>query len=1444
MSPSPRHHRAWHPRRRPRPRPRQSSNREMQKKKTRNDKPLPVELATPDVAPVAGEMSTTSDVDMDMLVQSEFTALTQSQAECGVQGSDGVILTFTQIRYQYSSGITPKPVEWWAAFTSSDGGRRRHLKEQAQVSQETTNVMLSLVLTGSTQEANMGLATAKVQGEVLAGLKVDTITANCMVTLDDPTDELHTRSGWAPLPGTTSNNQRTPSVASSWGLDRIDQEPTSGDGQYNYWAAGTNTRVYVLDTGIRVSHGDFGGRALPGWSAECPSLTNCNSNWVFEGVIDDSSSMTCSGHGTHCASTIGGTQYGVAKETTLIAVQVLSCGGSGSYGGVIAGIDWAVVDAKKHGVPSVISMSLGGPTSNAVNQAVNGAHRQGVSVVVAAGNNNGNACYKSPASATDAVTVGATDDSDKRAYFSNYGECVDIFAPGVDITAAWSRSDNDIKTISGTSMACPHVAGAVAAIQSFGVALNVTQVVDALHCLALYNVINDVKSARDELLNVQNFPTCLFPRPPSPPASPPRPPLPPAQPPIAPPPTQPPTIPSPPSPPPPSHPFPPEAPPPPTKSENLLEDVYEAAEWEISGTDETLFFDAQTQSIWHMGNGAKLTRNVDLVHVSGLEPLAIDDTQPGVTLKLTLNRAVTASATALCSVQFSLKDEDGIILAAHGSQKQQVLAATDLSLQLREYGRGARAAIIELGSEQGCRLQYVELLIHEFVSSPPPPPSLPPLPPDSPPPPPLPPSSPPAMPPSPSSPPMPPALLSPCKQVKKVTEVSPLECESGALLSFRLQQCASEDEETFSINPVDSETVSNGGRQLRDTDLWQWAYRCSNTESIPEPDASESTRRNDSVITKQTQCQFGYHTLHLEKHDLSCPDTHAAMVGFKVVLCQSTSTYYFLVEYKCALTPWSTKTTLQATDWALDNRGIVKSLQPHPLLCDDSMQLQSWHVETETPPPPPPPSPSPPPPSPSSPRDDSSPLPSPSPDPNPRMRRHATSYVDSLDMLHVRPSTLKTHQHVLDDIKTKNDAIFTGRKLLPQRSPIIGTTHASVATDTTAVDRLQDLGYDENLSRRLSHTTSTSLMRIVYACLQPAPSPPSSPDPPFSPAPPSPPPSPPSTPAPPHIPPSPSPSQPPTFMVDGPCEIVDDFCIASPNYPKEYGNRQECVVKVPRRPMSFTVFDTEYNYDKLTVNNVEYSGSKSRAPEGEIAQDGTLRWKSDGSVTRSGWYVCFYIASPSRPPSPSLPPPSLPPPQWPPYTPTVQILAGNCKIDTNDPLCATSPNYPKRYGNDQMCRLSVPKSPTAVKDFQTEQGWDKLFINNIAYSGATRSRRPVNVVPLDGEVLWESDGSVTRKGWHLCWPAINQDQIIPAPALPPPSSPPTCFNDFEQCGHSPGMECCNERMNCFRKDAWWAVCRTNCPPIGSTIENWDCQVFPSPSPNPLPVNDLNEATNN
>jgi subtilisin family serine protease len=234
----------------------------------------------------------------------------------------------------------------------------------------------------------------------------------------------------------------------TWGLDRIDigKSPAPLDKKYSYSSTGVGVSAYVIDSGINQNHPDFEGRVAPGFNA----------------ISDSLGTQDCNGHGTHVAGTIGSKTYGVAKAVTLISVRVLDCGGSGTNSGVIAGVNWVAGDVttKANSSKAVANLSLGGGASTALDTAINNLIGKGVTVVVAAGNSRADACKTSPARVPGAITVAASDSTDTFASFSNRGPCVDIIAPGVSITSTWLGSGTN--SISGTSMAAPHVAGAVA----------------------------------------------------------------------------------------------------------------------------------------------------------------------------------------------------------------------------------------------------------------------------------------------------------------------------------------------------------------------------------------------------------------------------------------------------------------------------------------------------------------------------------------------------------------------------------------------------------------------------------------------------------------------------------------------------------------------------------------------------------------------------------------------------------------------------------------------------------------------------------------------------------------------------------------------------------------------------------------------------------------------
>lgn len=320
------------------------------------------------------------------------------------------------------------------------------------------NSWIVVLKNGSTRAADLGVTPKLTYRSVLQGFSATMSGEKAAKLAADPRVAYVEQNATVRLNDTQANP--------TWGIDRIDQRDLPLSKSYTYKTTASNVNAYIIDTGIRTSHSEFGGRASVGTDT----------------VGGGQNGQDCNGHGTHVAGTVGGRTYGVAKAVKLIAVRVLNCQGSGTTAGVIAGIDWVTANAKK---PAVANMSLGGGVNTSLDNAVKKSIASGVSYAIAAGNGNflglpANACNYSPARVPEAITVGATDNTDRRASFSNYGTCLDLFAPGVNITSSWKDSDTATNTISGTSMATPHTAGVAALYLATHATATPSQVRDAL----------------------------------------------------------------------------------------------------------------------------------------------------------------------------------------------------------------------------------------------------------------------------------------------------------------------------------------------------------------------------------------------------------------------------------------------------------------------------------------------------------------------------------------------------------------------------------------------------------------------------------------------------------------------------------------------------------------------------------------------------------------------------------------------------------------------------------------------------------------------------------------------------------------------------------------------------------------------------------------------------
>ena len=326
--------------------------------------------------------------------------------------------------------------------------------------------------------ARYGGTVARTWQAALRGFEVRVGSQAAARIAADPTVAYVEQNHTVSISGTQTNPP-------SWGLDRIDQRNLPLDSSYTYPNTASNVRAYIIDTGIRTTHTDFGGRATWGTNTVDTNNTDCN------------------GHGTHVAGTVGGSSYGVAKGVQLVAVKVLNCQGSGTTAGVVSGVDWVTQNAVK---PAVANMSLGGGADSTLDTAVRNSISSGVTYGLAAGNDSGaDACNTSPARTAEAITVGSTTNTDARSSFSNIGTCLDIFAPGSSITSAWNSSDTATNTISGTSMATPHVVGAAALVASANPSWTPQQVRDYLVNNATSGVVTNAGTGSpNKLLYVVN----------------------------------------------------------------------------------------------------------------------------------------------------------------------------------------------------------------------------------------------------------------------------------------------------------------------------------------------------------------------------------------------------------------------------------------------------------------------------------------------------------------------------------------------------------------------------------------------------------------------------------------------------------------------------------------------------------------------------------------------------------------------------------------------------------------------------------------------------------------------------------------------------------------------------------------------------------------------------
>jgi subtilisin family serine protease len=419
--------------------------------------------AKPEGTPGKGPVANTTATNTDVAVNVSGDKVTGKPADTGkpidlakpVDTGKPADISKDFVNAKNDSTGKPQTVEGKATFGNvvklTGAQKKAAALAKAAEKKENGNKLPYIIRFNEASDFGQEMAALK-SGKATIGRQFEHVFKGALVGLTDKQ-----RAAWAKRPSVASITEdlevtaTETQVAPAWGLDRIDQAGLPLSSTYSYATAGAGVKIYVVDTGIRSTHTEFSGRVNAGFSS----------------IADANGSEDCNGHGTHVSSIAAGTRYGVAKAATITPVRVLACDGSGSISGVIAGLDW-IASQYVAGTPAVVNMSLGGGANSSLDTAVNSLVNRGITVVVAAGNSKSDACTSSPARVAGAITVAASTNTDSFASYSNFGSCVDLIAPGSAITAAWLTGDSDTATLSGTSMASPHVAGVAALLLASG----------------------------------------------------------------------------------------------------------------------------------------------------------------------------------------------------------------------------------------------------------------------------------------------------------------------------------------------------------------------------------------------------------------------------------------------------------------------------------------------------------------------------------------------------------------------------------------------------------------------------------------------------------------------------------------------------------------------------------------------------------------------------------------------------------------------------------------------------------------------------------------------------------------------------------------------------------------------------------------------------------------